>query len=50
MQAEYLDYVSRLAARDGGSADLSLSRRADPNWLIGPWNVQDGNFPGQGNP
>lgn len=50
MQAESNDYVARLAARDGGSPDLSLGRRIGTSWLIGPQNVQDGNFPGPGNP
>lgn len=45
MQAEYNDYVSRLGARDGGAADLSLARPRPRPLLIGPWNVQDGNFP-----
>lgn len=50
MQAEANDYVSRLAARDGGSPDLSLAKRRDFYWLIGPQNIQDGSFPGPGNP
>lgn len=46
MQAEYNDYVSRLAARDGGSPDLSMSRRrsGDP-YLITPDSVPDGFWP-----
>lgn len=50
MQAEYLDYVQRLQARDGGSADLSLSKGRSDYYLLGPQNIQDGNFPGPGNP
>lgn len=50
MQAEAIDYVNRLAARDGGSPDLSLSKRRDTYWLLGPQNIQDGAFPGPGNP
>jgi hypothetical protein len=50
MQAEANDYISRLAARDGGSPDLSLSKLRDRAWLLGPQNIQDGNFPGPGNP
>lgn len=49
MQAEANDYIGRLAARDGGSPDLYLGRRFRDPFLIGPWNVQDGNFPGPGN-
>lgn len=44
LQAEYNDYVDRLKARDGGAKTLSLSPRPYP-LLIGPGNVQDGNFP-----
>jgi len=47
MQKEYLDYVDRLKARDGGAQTLSLSPRPYP-LLIGPGNVQDGNWPGTG--
>jgi len=50
MQAEALDYIARLAARDGGAPDLSLSKRRDTYWLLGPQNIQDGAFPGPGNP
>lgn len=46
MQAEYLDYVSRLAARDGGSPDLSLARLSPDTYLITPASVPDGNWPG----
>ncbi len=44
-QQEYLDYVKRLKARDGGMPDLALNRRRFP-YLISSANVQDGNFPG----
>ena len=49
MQAEANDYVARLAARDGGSPDLDLGAARGENYLLGPQNVQDGNFPGPGN-
>lgn len=46
MQAEYNDYVSRLAARDGGSADLSLARRrTTDSYLLTPADVPDGYWP-----
>ncbi len=48
MQAEYVDYVEQLKARDGGIPDLYLNRRSGP-FLIGMDNVQDGNWPGPGN-
>jgi hypothetical protein len=45
MQAEANDYISRLAARDGGSADLTLGRRANvDDYLISPWSAPD-SFP-----
>lgn len=45
-QAEYNDYVSRLAARDGGSPDLWLGkRRLRDDYLITSGNIQDGNWP-----
>lgn len=49
LQAEYLDYVSRLAARDGGAADLSLAKPWQSPALITPANVPDGFWPGEGN-
>lgn len=45
MQQEYIDYVNRLKARDGGSPDLDMTRRKFP-YLISSANVQDGYFPG----
>lgn len=45
MQQEYIDYVNRLKARDGGSPDLDMTRRKFP-YLITSANVQDGYFPG----
>jgi hypothetical protein len=46
-QQEAMDYISRLAAKDGGSPDLSLGRRRlRDDYLITPYNVPDGNFPG----
>lgn len=50
MQREALDYVERLAARDGGAADLSLAKGRSDYYLLGPQNIQDGSFPGPGNP
>lgn len=45
-QAEYLDYVSRLASRDGGSPDLSLGQGITNEYLLTSWNAPDGNWPG----
>lgn len=45
MQQEYIDFVNRERARDGGMPDLSMGRRKFP-MLISSANVQDGNFPG----
>lgn len=45
MQQEYIDYVNRLKARDGGMPDLDLTRRKQP-YLLTSANVQDGYFPG----
>lgn len=50
MQAEYLDYISRLVARDGGSPDLSLAKPYQSPALITPASVPDGFWPGPGNP
>lgn len=50
MQAEYLDYVQRLSARDGGAADLSLAKPYQSPVLITPASVPDGFWPGPGNP
>lgn len=44
-QAEYVDFVNREKARDGGMADLNMNNRPIP-FLLGYGNVQDGNFPG----
>jgi hypothetical protein len=41
---EYEREVDKAVARDGGAATLNMT----PNrgtWLVGPWTVQDGNFP-----
>lgn len=47
LQQEANDYVNRLAARDGGSPDLTLGRRQNiDDYLISPWNAPDGNWPG----
>ncbi len=50
MQAEYVDYVDRLIARDGGAADLSLAKPMQSPILITPASVPDGFWPGPGNP
>jgi len=44
-QQEYIDFVNREKARDGGMPDLQMGRRKFP-YLISSANVQDGNFPG----
>lgn len=49
MQQEYIDYLNMLISRDGGNPDLFLNRRTGP-FLIGTQNVQDGYWPGPGNP
>lgn len=48
-QQEYIDYLNMLVSRDGGNPDLFLNRRTGP-FLIGTQNVQDGFWPGPGNP
>ncbi len=45
MQVESQDYIQQLIARDGGAPTLTMGRRFAP-YLITPFNVQDGNFPG----
>jgi hypothetical protein len=45
MQQEYIDYVNRLKARDGGMPDLDMTRRKQP-YLLTSANVQDGYYPG----
>lgn len=45
MQQEYIDFVNREKARDGGMPDLAMGRRKQP-YLITSASVQDGNFPG----
>lgn len=47
LQQEALDFISREKARDGGMADLSMTRRSFP-YLLTSANVQDGSFPGSG--
>jgi hypothetical protein len=49
MQQEYLDAVSAKFASDGGIPDLYLNRRTGP-FLLSSANVQDGFWPGPGNP
>lgn len=44
MQQEYIDFVNREKARDGGMPDLNMGRRRFP-YLISSANVQDGSFP-----
>lgn len=45
LQSEYIDWVNREKARDGGNAPLNLSRRSNGRYLIGSDNIQDSNFP-----
>jgi len=45
MQSEAQDYIMQLIARDGGAATLNAGRRFQP-YLIGSWQVPDGNWPG----
>lgn len=45
MQADYLDYVSRLTARDGGAADLSLAKPMRQSLLISSASAPDGFWP-----
>lgn len=42
---DYVDFVDRLIARDGGAQTLSMVKRVHPIF-ISPANVQDGFFPG----
>lgn len=44
MKNEWIDYVERLKARDGGAPTLALARRPT-SILISPSNIQDGNYP-----
>lgn len=46
LQQEYLDYVARERARDGGNPSLYLSKRPNDQFLISLGNVQDGGWPG----
>lgn len=48
-QTEYTDFVNREVARDGGNTTLSLVRYPR-TILLSDENVQDGNWPGSGNP
>lgn len=45
LQIEWNEYVQQLISRDGGAPTLRAANRWD-NYLLSPWNVQDGNFPG----
>lgn len=45
MQQEYIDFVNREKARDGGMPSLAMGRRKFP-YLITSANTPDGNFPG----
>lgn len=49
MQQEYIDAVNAKFASDGGIPDVYLNRRTGP-FLISSANVQDGFWPGEGNP
>ena len=45
LQSRWVDYVDRLAARDGAAPTLSVVKRVNPIFLSSS-NVQDGFFPG----
>jgi hypothetical protein len=45
LQSRWVDYVERLAARDGAAPTLQVAKRQNPIF-ISPANVQDGFFPG----
>lgn len=45
LQAEYIDWVNREKARDGGQKIVSLSRKTSRSLLITSGQIQDGNFP-----
>jgi hypothetical protein len=49
LQQEYLDAVAAKFATDGGIPDVYLNRRSGP-YLLSSANVQDGGWPGPGNP
>ena len=49
MQQRWVDYVDRLAARDGGAQTLQVAKRQNPIF-ISPANVQDGFYPGPSGP
>lgn len=49
MQSRWVDYVERLAARDGGAGTLQVAKRVNPIFLSAS-NVQDGFFPGPSGP
>lgn len=49
LQNRWVDYVERIAARDGSAPTLQLVRRSNP-LFISPNNVQDGYFPGPSGP
>lgn len=48
-QNQYVDFVDRLIARDGGSTTLNLARRRNQTF-VSPANIQDGFFPGPTGP
>lgn len=50
MQAEAIDYISRLSARDGGAPEVSLAKPMRTQVLISTDQVPDGFWPGSGNP
>lgn len=49
LQQRWVDYVDRLAARDGGAPTLQVVKHMNP-LLISPNSVQDGFFPGPSGP
>jgi hypothetical protein len=48
-QAEYIDWLNRESARDGGQRPIGLSRRARQSVLLTSANAQDGSFPDRSN-
>lgn len=49
LQNRWVDYVERLAARDGAAPTLQLVRRQNPLFISGA-NIMDGFWPGPGGP
>ena len=49
LERDYRVYIQTSIGRDGGGATLNMTRSRFPIF-ISPASVQDGNFPGSGNP